>query len=144
MRHSLKLQATRKLGEDFKLAQLQVRIFDQGVQHSLDILRLLSEQWELYNTEQNQLNKLRQTLADLSKINEALIQKHTELSAELSTEEVKAAEGSRSVIWAKECLDVLNRWEKVISLPSIKAFFLLEKVSQGTLQQQFVRVFMGC
>ncbi|UTV30265.1 AAA family ATPase [Photobacterium atrarenae] len=132
------ITATRKLGEDFKLAQLQVRIFDQRVQHSLDILRLLSGQWEQYNTEQKQLNKLRQTLADLSKINEIQSQKHTELSAELSAEEVKAAEGSRSVIWAKECLDVLNRWEQVISLPSIKAFFLSEKVSQGTLQQQFV------
>lgn len=132
------ISATRKLGEDFKLAQLQIRIFDQRVQHSLDILRLLSGQWEQYNTEQNQLNKLRQTLADLSKINETQSQKHTELSADLSAVEVKAAEGSRSVIWAKECLDVLNRWEQVISLPSIKAFFLSEKVSQGILQQQFV------
>ncbi|HIF9238105.1 TPA: AAA family ATPase [Photobacterium damselae] len=132
------ITVTGNLVEDFRLAQLQVKIFEQRVLHSLNILRLLSEQWEQYNTEQNQLNKLRQTLADLSKINEGNSQKHTELSAELSVEEVKAAEGERAMTWSQECLSVLERWEQVISLPSMKVFNLLETVSQSNLQQQFV------
>ncbi|WP_394143216.1 AAA family ATPase [Vibrio atypicus] len=127
--------ATGDLVSDFRLAELQVRVLDQKVQNSLDTLRLLSGQWEQYNTEQNQLYKLRKTLSDLSKIHETQSQKHTELSAELSAAEVKAAEGSRSVIWAQDCVDGLERWEHVISLPSIEALNLPEDFSQGDLQQ---------
>ncbi|MFQ6372131.1 AAA family ATPase [Shewanella sp. YIC-542] len=130
--------ATRNLEEDFRLAQLQVSIFDQRVQHSLEILRLLLEQWEQYNSEKNQLNNLLQRLTDLSQRNEIQSQKHTELSAELSAAEVKAAEGSRSVIWAKECSSALERWEQVISSQSIKALSLSGEVSKNNLQQQFV------
>lgn len=132
--------ATGSQGEDFKLAQLQVRLFEQRVQHDLGIFRFLSGQWAQYHEGQSQLSALRQTLAGLLEASQALSNEHSKLSADLSAAQVKAADGERSVIWAKECLGVLSQWEVTTSDPSIEEYFSSVDVSQGNLQQRFVEL----
>ncbi|MGM0824123.1 MAG: AAA family ATPase [Pseudomonadota bacterium] len=135
-----KSQATGMLGEDFKSAQIQVKLFEQRVQHNIGIFQYLSEQWAQYNAWQSHLNTLRRTLAGLLEASETLSNDHSKLSADLSSAEVKADEGSSSVIWAKERLDVLSRWELITSVPSIVEYFSSGNFSQSQLQQHLVEL----
>lgn len=131
-------QVTGKLGEDFRVAQFQVKFFEQKAHRDLETMRYLSENWAHYNAGKIQLATLRQTLDDLMKANQALNDGHSKLSADLSALEIKAAEGSRSVIWAKQRLDILSRWEQVAAEPIIRGDLGIGGVSQDQLQQQFV------
>jgi exonuclease SbcC len=128
---------TNKLEENFKLAKFQLNLVKQRVQSDLAIFRFISGQWEQYHAGQNQLNILRQTLKDLLGTNQSNSNEHTKRSADLSAEEIKAADGSRSVNWAKECIDTLSNWEKDIKVPSIEAYFLLGDISESQLKQKF-------
>ncbi|MGV8180274.1 AAA family ATPase [Pseudomonas aeruginosa] len=131
---------TGKLGDDFRSAQLQVKLFEQKAHRDLGMLGFLSENWVQYDAGQSQLTTLRRTLAELTKASQTLSDERSKLSSELSAQEVKAAEGSRSVSWAKQRLDVLSKWEQVTAEQSIGEYFSLGHASQEQLQQQFVEL----
>lgn len=133
-------QVTGRLGDDFRTAQLHVKLFEQQTQHKLGILGFLSENWAQYNAGKSQLATLHRTLAELMQTSQALSDEHSKLSADLSTVEVKAAEGARTVIWAKQRLDVLSRWEQTLAEPTLGEYFAQGNVSQGQLQRQFVEL----
>lgn len=135
-----KSQATGRLGEDFKAARIQVNLFEQRVQHDIGILQYLLEQWAQYNAGHSHLNTLRRTLAGLLEAREKLSNDHSKLSADLSSAEVKTAEGARSVLWAKERLEALSRWELTTSVPSIVEYFSSGNVSQSQLKQELVEL----
>nr|WP_102385532.1 SMC family ATPase [Vibrio cyclitrophicus]PME27490.1 hypothetical protein BCV41_00930 [Vibrio cyclitrophicus] len=137
------VKVTDKIEENYKLVRLQVETLEQKIKGALNNLEIISEHWEQYHTEKDQLNHLQENLTELSKANEAQIEEHTELSKELSSMEIKAAEGLRSVIWSKERVDVLNRWEHIVSLPSIKDYFSSGTVTRSALQQDFVEFSWG-
>lgn len=128
------------LGDDFKVAQLRVRLFEQKVQHEFGVLGTLSEQWAQYHAGQGQLSVLRQTLSSLVEASQAFSNEHSQLSAELSAAQVKAADGERSVIWAKERLELFSRWETTISTPSIAGYFSAGDTSQSQLYKEFVEL----
>ncbi|NVK41361.1 MAG: AAA family ATPase [Oceanospirillaceae bacterium] len=126
------------LKDDFKTAQFQVRVLEKDVQSHLGIFRFLSDQWEQYSVGQSQLKTLRQTLVSLLETSETLSKEHSKLSADLSNAEVKAAEGTRCVSWAKERFDILSQWELITSEPSIHDYFSSGNVSEIRIEQQFV------
>lgn len=134
------VQSTGKLEEDFKVAQIQVRLFEERVQNILEVIRFLSEQWAQYSTGTSQISTLRKTLDSLLLAREKLSDDHSKLSAELSAAEVKAAEGLRSVKWAKEHLNILSQWKRVTLNSIFEGVSSLDKMSQSQLQQQFVEL----
>lgn len=129
---------TGDLQQDAKTARLQVTKLQQYAQRNKNILGLILESWSEYESSQRQLEISRNDLIRLTQVTESLSEEHRNLSAQLSTLDIKLAESRRNVDWAMQKSNVLNDWEKISSEPAVANFFLQHDLGFRQLEHSFV------
>jgi exonuclease SbcC len=129
---------TGELQQDFKVARLQVTKLKQHAQRNKNILGLILEGWSEYESSQRQLEIGRSSLISLTQVSASVSEEHRQLAEQLSTVDIKLAEGRRNADWAMQRLNIINDWEAISSEPVVAQLFLQSDLGFQKLQQSFV------
>lgn len=111
------------IGDNFKLAKIQVGMLTQRVFREMSSFSFLYENWSQYLDSKSQLDKLKGDIATLSQSSWELSQNQAKLTETLKDAEKRLDEGSRSVAWARHRLEALNLWGKLLANSSVSEFF---------------------
>ncbi|KHA57571.1 DNA repair ATPase [Aeromonas hydrophila] len=124
--------------DDFKTAQLEVARLLQTTQHKKNLLNMLLEGWQGYESGLQQLENSRSALANIIQSNTTLSEDHRQLAEKLATVETQIAQGKLGIEWAKKNTDVLNGWKDITSGLTSARLFPQTNLSLQFLEKNFV------
>lgn len=129
---------TGNLLDDFNMAQLEVAKLLQATQRKKNLLNQLLEGWSGYESNLQQLEKSRSSLADITQSSIALTESHRQLAEQLSAAETQISQGKFAIEWAQKNTDVLNGWSAITMAPDFAQIFPQPDLSFQFLEQNFV------
>ena len=105
--------------DDFKNAQLKVAKLLQATRQQKEVLNLLLEGWEGYESSQEQLLTTRKQLKETIDTSETLSKEHLKLSGQLSEVDVSIGQAKLGVGWAQSQTALLEQWDSVAKNPIV-------------------------